>query len=399
MISNSIKKLIVLCALSIITACSSNPYQYNNEIEDNVKPIIAKSELKDNELLDVAIKIFEPGKLPKDENKKRGLSKEIRESEARFMPLHLKYTMQRTGYWGTVRVVPDESIGSDILINGKIIDSDGENVSVLIKVYDATGKKWLEKTYSDHVEITENIHTEVQKNDKFQNLYNKISNDIIKLRQEQTAKQVQTINRVADIRFAQIMAPEVFAQYLTLKDNIYQVKRLPADNDPMMIRINAIKSRNELMVDTINNYYDLYYDNMWESYENWRKFRSQELESIREIERKATTQKLLGAAAIIGAIALGASHNQSVRNSTGVLRTVMVAGGAYAVYSGFKTSKESEMNKEALKELGDSFSTEIEPSIIEVNGITIELSGSANQQYAKWRGLLKKIYDIETGLE
>jgi len=103
----------------------------------------------------------------------------------------------------------------------------------------------------------------------------------------------------------------------------------------------------------------------------------------------------LGAAAIIGAIAIGASSSNYEYN-TGALQSVMIAGGAYAIKSGFDTRKESNINKEAIEEMDISFETEAEPILVDVNGKTLTLTGNANQQYTKWRVLLKKIYREET---
>jgi hypothetical protein len=36
--------------------------------------------------------------------------------------------------------------------------------------------------------------------------------------------------------------------------------------------------------------------------------------------------------------------------------------------------------------------------VLEIEGKTIELSGTASGQYQQWRGLLKQIYTEETGL-
>jgi hypothetical protein len=80
------------------------------------------------------------------------------------------------------------------------------------------------------------------------------------------------------------------------------------------------------------------------------------------------------------------------------LQDVLIAGGAYSVYSGFQTKQESRINKDAIEELGTSFSSEAEPLTIEVEGQTIRLTGSAEQQYATWRSMLKQIYAQETGL-
>jgi len=394
-----ISTLVPVLISFLLTACSSIPNPYNfGEVPDKVEAITAKNEMSNADLLDVSIKLFEPGKIPEDEDDRRGLSQEIRNAEARYMPIHLKYTMQRSGYWGNVRVVPDDNEGSEVLVKGSILESDGESIKVKIEVTDASNNKWFEKTYKETVSIDEIANTEPQKVDIFQDLYNEISNDIIEYRQKLNAQELRRIKETAELRFAAFMAPQTFNHYLKkTNNNEYQISRLPAVNDPMMKRVQSIESRDELLVDTINNYYDIYYNDMWESYENWRQFRSEEMDTIREIDRKALTQKVLGAAAIIGAIALGASSNDSVRDRTGALRTVMIAGGAYALASGFKTSKETEINKEAIEELGASFTSEVEPMLVEVKGKTMKLSGSAEQQYGKWRNLLKEIYIEETG--
>ncbi len=399
---NSVSLIVLITLNMFLTACSSiaSISDYGKKVPDDVVPIMADREFKDNELLDVSIKLIDPGKLPEDKDEKRGLSMEIRKSESRYIPIHLKYTMQRTGYWGNVRVVPDDNEGSEILITGSIEDSDGESIELKIKVVDARKKLWFEKIYKETVRIDERKKTEVQKEDTFQNLYNKISNDIIEFRQELNAKEIQRIRQISEIRFANYMAPKTFSEFITTnKEGEIQLNRLPSEDDPMMKRVKSIKARDELLIDTLNNYYDIYYSDMWDSYDNWRNFRSEEMQSMREINNKALTQKVIGVAAIIGAIALGASSNSDVRDRTGVLRSVMIAGGGYALYSGFQSSKETEINKEAIEELDASFSTEVEPMVIEVKGKRMELTGSADQQYAKWRNILKEIYIKETGFD
>ena len=364
LLSNLALRMMAMSIIALLTACSTIPnlYDFGKTIPDNVQPVSASHELKDNELLDVSITLFDPGKLPEDEDDKRGLSNEIRNAEARYMPVHLKYTMQRSGYWGNVRVVPDESEGSELIVKGTIEESDGESIELKITVLDATNTIWFEKSYKEVVRIDERQRTEPEKEDNFQDLYNKISNDIIEHRQKFSVNEIEHIKQISDMRFAQFMAPDTFSQYLKKnKKGQYQLQRLPSADDPMIKRVQSIKARDELLIDTINNYYDIYYSDVWESYDNWRKYRSEEMQSMREIERKALTQKIIGAAAIIGAIALSASGNSEVRDRTGALRTVMLAGGTYSLVSGFKTSKETEMNKEVIEELGSSFSTEVEP--------------------------------------
>ena len=166
----------------------------------------------------------------------------------------------------------------------------------------------------------------------------------------------------------------------------------------MLERVRKLRVRDDMLVDAINGFYDNYYQDLWEPYNDWRKFRGEEVSAMRELERQALTRQILGVAAIVGAIAISAAGDSDVLARTGSLRDVMVMGGAAAVYSGYQKRQEGEINKEAIEELGVSFQAEAEPLVVEVEGETIRLTGSAEQQYARWRQLLRTIYARETGL-
>ena len=107
MINWIIIRLFFLGLILGLTACSSLSKPYlSEEIEIKVNPKIAEYEIPEAELIDITIKIFDTAELAKDEDDSRGLSQEIRNAELRYMPVHLKYTLKKTGYWGNVKVVP-----------------------------------------------------------------------------------------------------------------------------------------------------------------------------------------------------------------------------------------------------------------------------------------------------
>ena len=56
-----------------------------------------------------------------------------------------------------------------------------------------------------------------------------------------------------------------------------------------------------------------------------------------------------------------------------------------------------ELLLEALRELAASFDSEIAPLLIEVEGRTLKLEGSAEIRFAEWRRLLREIFAEETG--
>jgi hypothetical protein len=386
---------IMLIAL-VFTGCATKP---PNQVPEEVAPILPGRELQDAELLNVSIRVFDPGTLPENPDRRRGLAPEIREAEARFAPIHLKHTMQRTGYWGDVRVVPDDDIGAELLVRGHIRLSDGESVVLDMEVVDSRNIVWFKRTYAETARPEEHYGVEPEKEDTFQDLFNSISNDLIISRNNLRDREITEIREVAALRYAQSMAPDAFSQYLGQNpDGRVVLLRLPAEQDPMLDRVKAVKARDDLLVDTINDYYDIYYQDLWEPYSSWRRYRQEEVVALRELEREALTKQVLGVTAIVGAVVLGATSDYETSVRTRPLQDILIAGGAYSVYSGYQTQQESKINQEAIEELGTSFSAEAEPLVIEVEGKTVQLTGSAEQQYAKWRSMLRRIYARETGL-
>jgi hypothetical protein len=353
-------------------------------------------ELPEAQLLDVAIQVFDP--LP-DEDDASGTTPEIREAEARFVPVHLKNTLQRSGHWGAVRVVPSGAQAGDVLVHGTIEASDGETLLVRISARDATGRRWFDNAY--RAEVGPAFYRDNQRGarDAFQDLYNRVANDLAAARTRMQLQQLVAIRRVAELRFARDVAPDAFTGYLVRTgDDTLAVARLPAREDPMVQRVRALRERDRMLVDVVSGHYDYFYDQMWEPYQSWRRLSSEEAAELRRVESEATQRTLLGAAAILGAIVLGAvsDNDSSVNNTT--LRNVMVMGGAMAVKSGIDRAGEARIHRDAIQEMESSFAAEVAPMVVELDGDTVELTGSAETQYASWRRLLKDIHAAETGL-
>jgi len=380
---------VMLLALLVLSGCAT----MQNEVADHVRPMVAEQELDSSELLDVAIVIFDSEELTVKEISELGLSEEIRRAEERYMPIQLKYTMQRTGYWGAVRVVPTPS-KAHLQVRGTIVHSDGEQLTLEIEVYDSRNVKWFEKSYSEELRLYEYSGIAPEKKDPFQDVYNTIANDLAAHREELTAEDFREIQQVSELRAAHDMAPDAFDGHLEVdKKGIYQIARLPADSDPMLQRVRAIQLRDDMLIDTINSYYEVYYNDLWQPYSDWRKLYNEELVAMKEVKKQALTRQLLGLAAIVGGVAM--SNNSNVSGSG--LPGLMVVGGAAAIYSGFQKSQETKIHRDVIEELSMSFSSEAEPLVIEVVGETVRLTGTAEEQYQQWRKMLREIYASETG--
>ena len=387
--------VLLLLLLALLHGCSTlGPAR---TVDGKVPLNKAVTELPEDQLLDVWVELFDPGELPEAKDEAMGLSMDIRAAEARYLPEQLRATMERTGYWGAVRVVPRVAAGSELRVRGTILESDGQRLVLDIQALDATGREWFKRTYREEIEYAQYMLNGEKGGDVFQSLYNTIANDLAEFRAQLDAAETTAIRRVADLRFAADLAPDAFAGYLKSDEDKFEVVHLPAADDPMYRRVLAIRDRDFLLIDTLNGHFDNFTREMQQPYMEWRKARSEEATALRDLENDALKRKLLGVAAIIGAIAIEASSDGNSSGS-GVLRDAMVLGGAYAIKTGFDKSSETEIHRDAIIELDESFSSEARPMVVEVEGETHELTGSAEVQYAQWRALLKRIYASETGL-
>ena len=387
--------LLTILSLLLISACATQVTRRN--VEGAVPIDKSLTEIPEQRLLNVSIEVFNPGELPEDPKDANGLSMDIRKAEARYLPEELRSTMEKTGYWGAVRVVPSGMTGSELLVSGTILESNGEQLDLEITARDASGHQWFNKEYRDGVEASFYRANELF-GDAFQPLYNTIANDLARILKTLTEEDITNIRRIAELQFAADIAPDAFASYLQRSGSgEYELVHLPSYDDPMYGRVQAIRERDLLMIDTLNGHFDNFHREMKQPYIEWRKARSDEAEKQRVLEKQALNRTLLGVASIVGAIFVGVAapdYNPALET----LSDVMVLGGAAAIKSGMDKRSEAGIHRESIEELGLSFSSEARPLVLEVEGETVELTGSAETQYEQWRTLIGQIYTSETGL-
>jgi len=357
----------------------------------------ATSEVATDELLDVGVRLFDPN-VPEDEKEreKQRVFPEVRAAESRYIPVLIRDTLENTGQWGQVRVLPRDGTGMEVFVDGRILESDGRELRLDVVVTDAAGRTWLRKTYVGEADTRAYKDVVARPRDPFENVYNTLANDLLAARRALTREQRIELRRVADLRFAADLAPYAFGSYLAQdRKGLYSVTRLPADDDPVVQRMQRVRERDYALVDTLNEYYANFGGSIAEPYTQWRKFTYEELEAEAQAKREALTRQVLGAVAVVGGIMAGAETNSSAGSAAA---TAAVLGGMYAFKSGLDKRAEIKVHAESLKQLGDSFQSEVQPMVVDVEGRTLQLKGSAEEQYAEWRQLLRELYEHETGL-
>lgn len=382
LLSIAIPLLLAGCASTTVKSTSVTPLEY------------ASTEVAEENLLDVGVSIFNPNIEELLEEDDALTLPEIRRAEARYIPYLLAETLQRNGSWGAVRVIPNETSVVDVYVSGIIKHSDGELLQLEVTAKDVSGRTWFVRDYEGLTsKYTYNGQARVER-DPFQGVYNEIANDLLAYREKLPEAQLGRLRTISELRFAEIFSPEAFSGYLeTDKKGNIKILRLPPENDPISVRIEQIRERDYLFIDTLQDYYASFALDMEVSYQEWRKLTYDEVIALREVKREARNQMIAGAALVLAGVVAAGSSDGSARaaGAGGVL------GGAYLIKEGLGTRAEAQLHVEALQELGGSLEAEIQPQVIELEDRTVTLTGTVDNQYDQWRGILRDIYTTETG--
>jgi hypothetical protein len=386
----SVQRLFVPLGLCLLlSACVSQSVK-----STTVAPIKTPSAVvAEEQLLDVAVVVFNPGLDDYDADDQ--VYPEVRKAEARFMPLLLSEAMQDSGAWGAVRVVPNDAQITDLMVRGEILHSNGKELQLAITATDSRGYVWLDKKYTGIASLYSYESTTGNKSDPFQTLYNTIANDLLQHQEELNPKERSDVRVISELAFARGFSPDAFDGYLEkTRSGRYEVKRLPAENDPMLARVREIRERDHLYVDTLQTYYTNFDAQMAGPYQEWRKNSYESVMALEKMQAESTRNLILGSVAVIAGIAAATSGDSSASRTAG---QVGMIGGGYLLKSGMDKRNEAQIHAVELEELGKSLEAEVAPQNIELEDRTVTLSGNVDQQYAQWRALLADIYRAEIG--
>jgi hypothetical protein len=315
----------------------------------------------------------------------------------------LRNTLESSAQWGAVRVIPATAEFVDVLVTGKIVKSTGKELELLITVRDSTGRAWYtDKKYESEADLGSYLSDAALKaRDPFQNVYSTIANDMLAFRNTIPEPDRKVVRRVTEMRFAQDLAPNAYSGYVTQdKEGHYTLQRLPADGDPIFERVQKIRERDGALIDTVSDYYGNFYDHLSEPYGNWRRYSYDEINKEDKMKSQARTRMIMGAVAVLGSILVSSQcpgSDYNCRRVESAVRTAGTIGGIAGIMSGLKKNADAKIHTAAIKELATSFQTEVAPQVVEVEGRTLKLTGTADDQYREWREMLKQMYIEETG--
>lgn len=321
---------------------------------------------------------------------------ELRQAEANRFAYQLKKAMDATGAFGAVRVTPDKTATGDLYVLGKILESNGEDVEIAIDVLDISGKRWFTREFDHEVDPT--FHKTIRNDglDPYTPVFEEAANRIALELEEHNTDQLERLSQLTDLRFGANMSEDAFREYLNFEDGTVSLVSLPNDDDPMLNRTRAVRVRDQLFVDSLQEEYRAFSDRMAPSYLIWQEQSMAEIEAKRAAQQKAAGQAAVGVLLFglaVLAAAAGARSNSYGGQSAGAAGAVAAGtAGAMMIGSSFQTSKEAEVHRDALNELGESINVDLGPRVVEFEEQTLNLTGDAKEQFAKWRAFLQKIY-------
>jgi hypothetical protein len=308
--------------------------------------------------LNVSIAAFDPG-VPEDNSSHRDLQvfPKIREIESMFLPFVLRQTLVDSGSWGAVRVVPEADTASELLITGRIVHSDGEMLAVQLIAVDARGHEWTNQTYT------------TQSN--FNDLYAGFLDDLQTARDGFDDRTLRNIVGTSLMRYSAELAPDTFDGYIEMQpDGTIKLLRLPAEGDPMLARIQRIRSVEYVMTDAIDQKFRELHEEVDSVYEIWRKYR-----------RWYTNFKV----------------EEAQRNEFS--QTNAKSGTYEAIKQSYDNYRMDRLAAQEQDKWAVGFNNEMEPIIEKMEERIAEMNGWVEDGYVEWARILDELFEIESGLD
>ena len=337
--------------------------------DDSIELVVSDKEPPASRTLEIGLVVFDPG-INGDSlaNRQQGIFPEVREAETRYLPFALRRTLVDSNQWGPVRVLPGRDPGYELLVSGRILVSNGAEMSLALTVQDSRDAIWLEKTYTVIADETAYLETERRLRRPFQDLYNEFANDLLALRRAMDDRTLRNIREISELRYAAALAPQAFSGFLDRDESgLFRLVRLPAGDDPMLERIRRVRAQEYLFIDTTDEQYAELYTEMSPIYDLWRQYQREQL-----AYREAWETRL--------------AEREPPRR-----------GSYQALKQNYNNYKWEKIQRQEMRILAEGFNNEIEPTSMDLEGTVVQLNGSLDKRYREWRHILREIYRLETG--
>nr|WP_241664505.1 hypothetical protein [Ningiella ruwaisensis] len=424
----AVKAFLIAYGLMVLTACqttgrSDSPLLVGPSIPVNPISDSENEKLMNAEVfLDVAVPIFDPGfpidsrsgEIDYEELDDEGIWPQLRRTEAKLFAVETKNALQSKKVFGSVSVVPDLSTPSDLFVIGTINHSDSEVVGLTITVADSSGEIWGTKDFAHEVSTNFFRDQRNQGKNPYQPVFDQASDYVVSLLSELSEDEKQQIKNMSLMRYAQYYSPDAFARYI--ESDIkrkngqryykFELTGMPDESDPMLQRIKELRAQELLFVDRLQNNYEEFEAEVEPSYQTWQEETLPEIQAARDAAIKRNASAALGIGLGILAAILAAKSSEKSRDASrsgsgsggvgqGIGAVVAGVGAVAAINEAFKSNSAMKVHSAVIEEKGQAVDLSVGPTEMEFEDQTIELQGTAQEQYLQWKTHLRKIFELE----
>lgn len=327
------------------------------------------------EQLEVGIVIFEvAGDSAPELGMDTEVFAEIQDNERHLLPYLLRTALLESNQWGAIRIIPEPDPSLDLLVEGRILVSNGQQLRLHIQARDSTGRLWLDRVFLDETSLDDfpeaTAYRERRRSlgdfeDPFVDLYQQVANELSQFRASLNRELLAEIRRVSFMRYAADLSPEAFDHMLTTDSSgRRRLRNLPAENDPMLERVRDMRERHHLFIDTVDQYYGALHRDTRTAYVTWRRY---SFDQIREQE--------------------SATQRAQARRSNSV--------GFQSLRQRYDRYRWDKIYEQEFQDLAAGFSNETAPAILETTSQVYGLSGTMAEQYGQWRRTLRRLFLLE----
>ena len=334
-------------------------------------------------LLDVGIGVFE---MPPS----NGGPVELRRAEGNYMAGLLKRALQAgdlgstsaagapgLGHWGAVRVVSRPSAAIDLAVAVRVERADAEELALHVRATDARGVRWLDKRFSGAAAATSFDRGVEPFATVYADIASSLANRLLALPEDER----RSIREVAELRFIASLAPAAFAGYLGVdRSGALEVRRLPANEDPMLAQALRVRDREHLFIDTVDEYFTDFSAEVGTRYSNWRRVSFQGAVAQQRLLSEAQARELLGAIYVLDGIAKGGKVDGNAAASRKALGSLV--DGAGLLQTATRKRQAAQEEAETLQAQAAAAGFDMLPATLTLENRARDLEQQVSDQYA-----------------
>ena len=342
--------------------------------------------LPEDLLLDVGIRAFD---VPASD----AATAELRRAESAYLAVSLRTALQATDAWGAVRVTAQPSEAIDLAVVARVEQSDGETLALHLRATDARGTQWLDKRYQGVVDGA----VYGQGHEPFAAIYAEIAEDLTRKLFATRHEELRSIRTVAELRFADSLAPGAFADYLQESSGVLATRRLPAAEDPLLGQVRQVLGRERLFIDTVDEYFTIFEQEVDRRYSDWRRSNLDSAVAQRDLLTEARARESLGAIHLLNGMAAGeaAASGNKWANSAKTLAGVLDGTSLFALAA--RNREAAAIAAEAARTEATQAGAEMLPATVTLENSATTLERRVAKQYVRATQALREFHMANTG--